>query len=57
MDHGTMFALIAIAMLDTSGGLLLIGMFSLITWKCIQHKHTAALLLHLEFSASRLDMG
>ena len=44
MDHGTMFALIAIAMLDTSGGLLLIGMLALITWKCIQHKHSAALL-------------
>ena len=44
MDHGTMFALIAIAMLDTSGGLLMIGMLVLITWKCIQHKHTAALL-------------
>ena len=44
MDHGTMFALIAIAMLDTSGGILLVGMLALITWKCIQHKHKAALL-------------
>ena len=39
-----MFALIAIAMLDTSGGILLVGMLALITWKCIQHKHKAALL-------------
>jgi len=44
MDHATMFALIAIALLDTSGGLLVVGMLVLITWKSIQHKHSAALL-------------
>ena len=44
MDHATMFALIAIALLDTSGGLLVVGMLALITWKSIQHKHSAALL-------------
>ena len=44
-DAWAMLGLLGLACLDTSGGLLLISMFALVTVRCVQHRHVWPLML------------